>query len=156
MKGTPVQKNKKGISKNVPHAYIQSGVRYYALMREVETTTGDGDEVFAFNFYVFDEMGYLWLQMTHTMQSFIYKLGNGLFLQRPILIVDDATWDTRPIVDSDTWINGSADRGYAMEIIRENLGLNFECLTALMEPDLDAEISPDSIQAKEGEMSHDG
>lgn len=127
-----MQKSKRGISKNVPHAYIQDGIRYYALMREVETTTADGNEIFAFNFYVFDQEGYVWLQVTHTMRSFIYKLGSGLFLQCPILIVDDATWSTRPNVESDTWINGSADRGYAMEIICESLGLNFGYLTAIM------------------------
>lgn len=134
-----MQKSKKGFSENVPHAYIQDGIRYYALMCEVETTTADGTTISAFNFYVFDEKGYLWLQLTHTMRSFIYQLGNGLFLQRPILMVDDTTWTTSPIVGSDTWINGSADRGYAMEIIRESLGLNFGYLTALMDPDLEAD-----------------
>lgn len=134
----------KGISENVPHTYIQDGIRYYALLREVETTNVEGNMVSAFNFYVFDQNGYIWLQMTHTMRSFIYQLGRGLFFQRPILIVDDTAWDTRPCIASDTWINGSADRGYALEIIREALGLNLVYLTALMKTEFVTDTGPDS------------
>ena len=126
---------KKGISKNVPHTYIQRGVRYYALLREVQTTTENGGEVSAFNFYVFDERGYVWLQMTHTIRSSIYQLSNGLFRERTVLVVDDPTWQTTPIVELDSWVAGVPDRGYALEIIREGLGLQLEYLTALMGED---------------------
>ena len=37
----------------------------------------------------------------------------------------DPCLGTRPIVASDTWIDGSL-RGYAIEAIREGLGLNLE------------------------------
>ena len=119
------------ISKKVPHTYIQEGIRYYALIRECEITTENGT-VSAVNFYIFDERGYVWLQMTHTTHSFINQLGNGLLQDRYVLEADDTTWDTRPLVDSTEWIEGVPDRGYALEIIREGLGLNLAYLTALM------------------------
>ena len=121
------------ISKKVPHTYIQEGIRYYALVRECKITTENGKRVTAVNFYIFDESGYVWLQMTHTTHSFIKKLGNGLFKNCHVLEVDDTTWQTRPNVESDTWIDGVPDRGYAIEVIRDGLGLSLECLTALME-----------------------
>ena len=123
---------KTGISKKIPHAYIQGGIRYYALMREVKTTADDS-EVSAFNFYVFDESGYVWLQMTHTVPSFINQIGNGLFRERYVLEVDDTIYFSHPLVTSNTWIDGVPDRGYALEIIREGLGLDLECMTTIME-----------------------
>ena len=36
------------------------------------------------------------------------------------------------------WIDGSADRGYALEVIREGLGLQLEYLTAVMNADMGA------------------
>ena len=125
------------ISKKVPHTYIQEGIRYYALIRECKVTTENDSTVSAVNFYIFDERGYVWLQMIHTTHAFIKQLGYGLLENRHILEVDDAAWDTRPNVESDTWIDGSPDRGYAIEVICEGLGLKLEYLTALME-DTDA------------------
>ena len=125
------------ISKKVPHTYIQEGIRYYALMRECQTATEGGKTVSAVNFYIFDERGYVWLQMIHTTHPFIDQLGYGLLQGRHVLEVMDPCWDTRPIVASDTWIDGSLDRGYAIEAIREGLGLNLEYLTVLMEGETD-------------------
>ena len=133
-------KIKRGISKNVPHTYIQSGVRYYALLREVEVIDDNDKKVSATNFYIFDHRGYVWLQMTHTTEKFIYQLGGGVLRNQTVLEVDDNAWDTRPIVASDEWVNGSADRGYALEIIREGLGLKLEYLTALMDEDTEERL----------------
>ena len=121
------------ISKKVPHTYIQEGIRYYALIRECKVTTENDNTVSAVNFYIFDERGYVWLQMIHTTHPFINQLGGGLLQNRHVLDVNDCRWDTRPIVESGTWIDGSPDRGYAIEAIREGLGLKLEYLTALME-----------------------
>ena len=121
------------ISKKVPHTYIQDGIRYYSLICPVETSREDGSLVKAINFYMFDQYGLCWLNITHTTQSFINDLGNGLLRTRHVLEVDGTAWDTRPIVDSDAWIDGSPDRGYAAEAIREGLGLNLKYLTVLME-----------------------
>ena len=126
---------KKGISQNVPHTYIQDGIRYYALIRKVKTKTAEDTQISAFNFYIFDQEGYAFLQIIHTTHAFIYSLGNGILRHRTVLEADDTTWDTRPIIASDTWVNGVPDRGYALEIIREGLGLDLEYLTALMESD---------------------
>ena len=94
--------------------------------------------VSAVNFYIFDERGYVWVQMTHTTHSFIKQFGYGMLENRHVLEVDDATWQTRPNVESDTWIQGVPDRGYAIEAILEGLGLNLENLTVLMEGDKDS------------------
>ena len=126
---------KKGISQNVPHTYIQDGIRYYALMCFCKTESAAGRKVSAINFYVFDQEGYAFLQIIHTTSSFIYSLGNGILRHRTVLEIDNTTWDTCPIIASDTWVNGVPDRGYALEIIREGLGLDLEYLTALMESD---------------------
>ena len=125
------------ISKKVPHTYIQEGIRYYALIRECRVTTENDNTVSAVNFYIFDERGYVWVQMTHTTHPFIKQFSYEMLENRHVLEVDDTTWDTRPNVASDTWIDGSPDRGYAIEAIREGLGLKLEYLTVLME-DTDA------------------
>ena len=130
-----------GISKNVPHAYIQDGVRYFALIRECRATTEAGSDISAFNFYVFDDEGYVWLQMTHTTRAFIDQLSGGLFRERWVLEVQDTSWNRFPIVASDAWIDGSPDRGYAIEGLREGLGINLEYLTTLMNEDVGAVAS---------------
>ena len=130
-----------GISKKVPHAYIQDGVRYFALIRECRATTAAGRELSAFNFYLFDDEGYVWLQMTHTTRAFIDQLGGGLFRERWVLEVQDTPWNRFPIVESDAWIDGSPDRGYAIEGLREGLGINLEYLTTLMNEDVGAVAS---------------
>ena len=126
---------KKGISQNVPHTYIQDGIRYYALMCFCKTEGTAGRKVSAINFYVFDQEGYAFLQIIHTTSSFIYSLGNGILRHRTVLKIDNTDWTRIPTVASDTWVNGVPDRGYALEIIREGLGLDLEYLTALMESD---------------------
>ena len=120
------------ISKKISHTYIADGMRYFALLCPVETENVRGKLVQACNFFIFDEEGYCWLQMTHTTQSFIYQLGNGVLQSRTILEVQDNRWVNTPIVPSDEWIDGHPDRGYALEIIREGLGLNLIYLTQLM------------------------
>ena len=120
------------ISKKVPHTYIAEGMRYFALLCPVETELANGKSVRAYNFYIFDEEGYCWLQMIHTTQGFIYQLGNGVLHTRIVLEVQNEDWTNRPIVLSDEWVDGHADRGYTLEIIREGLGLNLEYLTQLM------------------------
>lgn len=57
----------------------------------------------------------------------------------------------RTIVASDTWINGSADKGYALEIIRETLGLNLEYLTAMMDTDLERQKEEGNYEKTESE-----
>ena len=126
---------KKGISKKVPHTYIQDGIRYYALMCFCKTEGTAGRKVSAVNFYIFDQEGYVFLQVIHTSHAFIYSIGNGILRERSVLEVDNTDWTMIPIIASDTWVDGVPDRGYALEIIREGLGLDLEYLTALMDSD---------------------
>lgn len=121
------------ISKKVPHTYIADGMRYFAIICPVETELTNGKSVQAYNFFIFDEEGYCWLQMIHATRSFIYQLGNGVLRSRTVLEVQNDDWTNSPIVPSDEWVDGHADRGYALEIIREGLGLNLTYLTHLME-----------------------
>ena len=119
----------KGISKNVPHTFIQHGVRHYTLLRKVKTITESGKKVSAYNLYIFDQFGYSFLQMTHTTRAFALHFGDGILRERQILEVDDPQWQCFPNVQADKWIDDSPDRGYALEVIREGLGLNLEYLT---------------------------
>ena len=77
------------------------------------------------------------MQVIHTKHSFIYSIGNGILRERSVLEVDNTDWTMIPIVASDTWIDGVPDRGYAIEALREGLGLNLEYLTAIMDEDLE-------------------
>ena len=120
------------ISKQVPHTYFADGMRYFALICRVETEPANGKSVRAYNFFIFDEAGYCWLQMIHTTQSFIYQLGDGILHTRWVLEVEDTRWRNSPIVLSDEWVNGHADRGYALEIIREGLGLDLTYLSEIV------------------------
>ena len=124
--------------KNMQHTYIQQGDKFFAFIepvlskQEVGETTHITD---AHNFYIFDAKGFCWLQMLHVEIKFVLnQLGNGFFKTRVIYTIDapvDAFRD--PIVASDEWIQGSADKGFALETIREALGLDLQYLTALME-----------------------
>ena len=120
------------ISKKVPHTYIADGMRYFALICPVETELASGKSVRAYNFFIFDEEGYCWLQMIHTTQNFIYQLGNGVLQTRWVLEVQNEDWTNTPVVPSDEWVNGHADRGYALEILREGLGLNLTYLSGIV------------------------
>ena len=68
------------------------------------------------------------------IQYVLNELGNGFFKKRIAYTIDDPVSAFRkPIVESDEWIQGSFDKGYALETIREALGLDLQYLTALME-----------------------
>ena len=125
------------LSENVPHTYIQHGSRFFALfipVREVFKIDGVEKIVDAHNFYVFSENGICWLEMIHVDKSYVLnQLGDGFFRTRLVIVIDAPMPAYRdPIVASDQWIQGSADRGFALEIIREALGLDFQCLTDLI------------------------
>lgn len=144
----------KGISKNVPHTYIQDGIRYYAFQKACETRRVADDSasrITAYHFFIFDEDGYCFFQILQTTQAFINSIGNGILKQRTVLEADDLAWSRRPIQESDTWIDGSADRGYAVEIIREALGLNLEYFTAIMNTDMVREKEEGNYEKTESE-----
>ena len=130
---------RKGISNNVPHTYIQDGIRYFALCRNCQTTDVHGKKVKAIHFYVFDEYGWCWLQILHTVDKFINQIGYGVFEDRSdrVLAVEDTTWGVRPLIGRlDAWTKDAYDRGYALEVIREGLGLKLEHLTAIMDTNI--------------------
>ena len=126
-----------GISKNVPHTYIQYGTRFFGLLFPVqETVKQEGVEkvIDAHNFYVFSENGFCWLELIHVDESYVLnQLGNGFFKTRHIIEIDAPMPAYRdPIVETDEWIQGNSDRGYALEIIREGLGLNLTYLKPVL------------------------
>ena len=125
------------ISRRTPHTYMQNSIRYFALLCPVETETESGESVEAYNFFVFDEEGYCFLQMIHTTLSFVFELGDGILRTRTVLEVADKRWTNRPIVPSDAWVDGHADRGYALEILREGLGLNLTYLKGVLSNEKD-------------------
>ena len=125
------------ISKQVPHTYIQQGIRFFALFVPVqETFKHEGVEkiVDAHNFYVFSENGSCWLEMIHVDKSYVLnQLGNGFFKTRRILEVNEPMPAFRdPLIASDSWIQGSADKGFALETIKESLGLNLTYLSEIV------------------------
>lgn len=125
------------ISKNVPSTYRQHGKRYYALIRKVQNVDAEGDLYTAYDFYMFDEDGYCWVSITHCELSFIYTLGNGLLKERSVIMVEDDAFYRLPNVDSDAWIQGCAEKGFALETIREGLGLNLTYLNKVFEAEID-------------------
>ena len=123
--------------KNMDHTYIQHGIKFYAFIEPVfsrREVDGEICVIDAHNFYIFDEKGFCWLQMTHVEIKYVMnELGNGFFKARVAYTIDAPVDAIRkPIVRSDEWIQGSADKGYALETIREALGLDIQYLTALM------------------------
>lgn len=125
------------ISKRIPHTYIADGVRYFAILCPVETETESGKLIKACNFFIFDEEGYCFLQMIHTTLNFVYQLGNGILHTRTVLEVQNNNWTYSPIVPSDEWIDAHPDRGYALEIIREGLGLDLTYLKGMLSDEKD-------------------
>lgn len=127
--------------KNMQHTYIQDGTKYFAFIEPVRSAYEVGEETHitdAHNFYVFDEKGWCWLQMLHVEITYVMnQLGNGFFKTRTIYTINELVDAFRkPVVGTDEWIQGSADRGFALETIREALGLNLQYLTAIMEEDV--------------------
>ena len=125
-----------GISNKVPHTYIADGIRYFAFLRDAEYRSEDSDAVTKFvNFYIFDADGYCWFQICHATLSFLRHLLTtlGILGTRTILTADDTTSTRKPLFESDTWIQGHADRGYALETIRGALGLNLTYLNEVFE-----------------------
>lgn len=123
--------------KNMQHTYRQSGNKFYAFVVPVfneREENGERHVVNAHNFYIFDERGWCWLEMLHVDINYVLRqLGNGFFKTRTMYTIDTRVDAFRkPAVVSDEWVQGSFDRGYALETIREVLGLNFQYLTALM------------------------
>lgn len=121
------------ISKNVPPTYIQHGTRFFALFVSVRSTYED-TEIDAHNFYVFSESGSCWVEMIHVDKSYVLnQLGNGFFKTRHIIEVDEPMPAFRdPLVPTDSWIQGSADRGFALETLKEALGLNIVYLSEIV------------------------
>jgi len=109
------------ISKNIPHTYIQNGIRYFAFLCPVRHS----DDFKAYNFNVFDEEGYSWFQVTHGTLPFIKSLFPYIFQKRTILEVDEQEWIRSPIINSDhKMVSGNAEMGYMLEGLREGLGLD--------------------------------
>lgn len=124
--------------KNMQHAYTQHSWKFYAFMEPIFSERQIGEEVHvtnSHNFYVFDAKGWCWLLMRDVEIKYVLnQLGNGYFKDRVIYTIDEPVEAFRiPIVDSDEWIQGSFDRGYALESIREALGINMQYLTKIME-----------------------
>ena len=121
------------ISKKVPHTYIQQGTRFFALFVYVRSTY-ENTEIDAHNFYIFSENGNVWLEMIHVDKSYVLnQLGNGFFKTRHIIEVDEPMPAFRdPLIASDSWIQGSADKGFALETIKESLGLNILYLSEII------------------------
>ena len=123
--------------KNMQHAYIQHGVKNFVFIEPVRGKQLDETtwEIVAHNFYVFDEAGYAWCVLMHIGLNFVLKdVANGFFDKRTIYKIDRPVPPFRkPLIDSDNWIQGNFDRGYALETIRESLGLNLKYLTQLMD-----------------------
>lgn len=126
--------------KNMQHAYMQQGSKFYVFIEPVygEHETGDGETkriTDAHNFYIFEQNGKCWCCLQHVDIKYVLNgLGNGFFKSRIAYTIDEPVPAYRdPIVESDEWIQGSFDKGYALETIREALGLDLQYLTALME-----------------------
>ena len=123
--------------KNMQHTYRQSGRKFFAFVVPVfneREENGERHVVNAHNFCIFDERGWCWLEMLHVDINYVLsQLGNGFFKTRTIYTID-APIDAfrKPIVENDKWIQGNFDRGYALETIREGLGLNLTYLTGMI------------------------
>ena len=125
---------KKGISRKVPHTYIQHGVRFYAMLIPVQgplrDTSGAQMWIDAHNWYIFDEYGDCWDNKIHIdRKRILNEYGNGFFKDRVLLEIDAPMPAFRDPLDANTpWIQGSADKGYALETIQQTLGLNITLL----------------------------
>lgn len=121
--------------KNMEHAYIQHGNKFFAFMEPVMGKKLDENTYeLAHNFYVFDENGKCWCCLYHTDINFVLNgFSDGFFKTRTLYKIDKPVPAYRePIIPSDNWIQGNFDRGYALETIKEGLGLNLTYLTQLM------------------------
>lgn len=122
------------ISKNVPHTYSQHNVRFFAFTCPCEVINKEEETCErAYIFYIFDEHGYVWFQATHAKHAFVDEGFRDIFSTRPgITIETPIAWNDRPLVPTDEWIQGSPDRGYALEVVKGALGLNLTYLTQLI------------------------
>lgn len=122
---------------NMQHTYMQHGEKYYAFLEPVRgefKVDGFTRIIDAHNFYVFDSDGWCWVSLLHVDLKYVMdQFGNGFFKQRVCYTLDTPMDAVRkPNVDSDEWIKGSFDRGYALETIRGGLGLNLMYLKGVL------------------------
>ena len=126
--------------KNMQHTYMQHGTKYFAFIEPIRSEREAGQETQiadAHNFYIFDANGWCWLQMLHVDIKYVMKeLGNGFFEMRMFHTIDEPVDAFRKPTVNDEWTQGNFDRGYALETLKEGLGLNLTHLTALMEHNL--------------------
>lgn len=126
--------------KKMQHAYIQHGQKFYVFIEPVLSKRKIGEETRvtdADNLYIFDAKGFVWLQMTHVEIKFVLDgLGGGFLNDRTLYTIDiPSPANRKPIVESDEWIQGNFDKGYALETIKGALGLNLTYITQLMKGD---------------------
>ena len=139
------------ISKNVPHAYRQDGVRRFILFRIFSFNGTEGIQKTVANVDIFSEDGYSWFSMTHVELKFVRKFFEYAFSQREsvmFLEVEDPQYERFPNVPNDEWIQKVCDRGYALETIREGLGLNLTYLTRIIEEE--SSVAHEPVLDKQG------
>ena len=115
------------ISKNVPHTYRQEGVRHFILFRIFSFDVAGVAEKTVANVDIFNEDGCSWFSMTHVELKFVRKFFEYVFSQRESVIfleVEDPQYERFPNVPNNAWIQKVCDRGYALETVREGLGLD--------------------------------
>ena len=130
--------------KRMQHAYIQDGEKFFAFIEPTirKCEVGERTEVtLSDNFYVFDANGFLWFCMTHVDSKFVLNgLGNGFLKSRTVWTIEAPVPAFRsPIVETDEWIQGNFDKGYALETIKGALGLNLTYLTQLIKEEQQSE-----------------
>lgn len=122
------------------NTYTQHGKKFFAFLEPIRSEREVGQETHvtdAHNWYIFDADGWCWdCKRQIDLKLVLNEYGNGFFKERVVYTIDEPVDAFRkPIVETDEWIQGSFDKGYALETIRESLGLNIQYLTQLMETD---------------------
>lgn len=128
------------ISNNVPHSYKQDDVRHFIFFKKYPL---NDEGVMCANVEIFDASGYSWFSMCHVQLPFVEKFfWDYAFRNRKSLFFLEVFDDQKsvvPNIPSDAWIQGSPDRGYALEILREGLGLNLTYLNQIFRGDANAQ-----------------
>lgn len=117
------------ISNNLQHTYIDQGRKFYAFFMDFEQADADGKTRKGFHFFCFDQMGYAWMSLHNTSNQVLRNFSDGIFLQRPAWQADGDLyyWPLR----QDKIPDENIDVAYALETVREALGLDLEILSKL-------------------------
>ena len=103
------------------HTYIDQGRKFYAFFETFDEVI---EEVRCkgFNFYLFDQQGFVYFQATNATRQFVSAIADNIFYKRDAWTSEGFPY--RKPLEADQWLDNNMDSAYALESVRQLTGLD--------------------------------